>query len=263
MKKVMPFFLTLLTFFLCSTLAFAFELKGLQPIQPNGTFSGFGTDTIEKGTFDVGIDFERSIDTDYYRTTLKSGYGFSHDAELLMTVPYLIEWEDTSDGFEDLSLGLKHRIFNESENSPSFAYLVKFSLPTGREKFSTDGAAGIGIVIGKKLGPFKSHLNLIYSVPFDDEYDEQVEFIFSVDLSAAHNFDILAELYAIDSYFVDSYETVEGRLGYRIRTSQNIYTLLWAGYDFKNRDPEFRLAISFNFGIGKAGKKENVRNISF
>ncbi|GBD98298.1 hypothetical protein BMS3Abin07_00309 [bacterium BMS3Abin07] len=225
----------------------AFELKGLQPIQPYGGFSAFNASTPGKGVYSMGIGFERSVDMNYYRATINGGYGISSGTEFLLTIPYLIEWNNSLDGLEDISAGIKQRFFKENKYGPSVAYLLKFSLPTGKNKFTTGGAAGAGLIISKKLGPFSSSLNLIYSVPFDGSYSKQLELIWGLDLRSAHDFDIVAELYAVDSYFTAGFDSVEGRLGYRIRTAENVYTVLGAGYDFKGHDPEFRLTVSFNF----------------
>lgn len=249
MRKGPIRYILIVTFLLCFNRhpTHAFELKGLQPVQPHGVFSSFGTDTVEKGVFAAGTDFERSIDPHYYRATLKTGYGLSGNAELLFTVPYIFNWMDSEEGFEDVSFGVKHRIFRENGYGPSAAYVVKLSLPNGSGNFTTDGTVGAGIAVSKKLGPFSSILNLVYSRPFDDSFEDQIEIVAGFGLRASHDFDIVAELYSVNSYFSNDFDTVEGRIGYRIKTTENIYTLIGGGYDFKNRDPEFRLLVSFNF----------------
>jgi len=228
----------------------AFELKGLQPVQPHGDFSGFTASSLGRGTYGFGTDMERSVDTNFYRATLKAGYGVTEHMDILLTVPYLLEWENSVDGLEDIVLGVKQKFFNGSRYGPSVAYLLALALPTGSDEFTTEGAAGAGFVVSKKLGPFSGNLTMVYSVPFDDKFSEQLEIVLGLDLSASHDFDIIAELYAADGYFADRFQTLEGRLGYRIRTSDDVYTVLGAGYDFKSRDPEFRLGVSFNFILG-------------
>lgn len=238
---------------ICSFLVFlslpgySFELKGLQPVQPDGGFSGFSAATSGKGVFSAGIDLEKAIDVDYYRTTAKAGYGITSRMDVLISYPYIFDWDEKLDGSEDVNIGIKQNLFRENKYAPSVAYLLKVALSTGKREFSTDGSAGAGIILSKKLGPFSSHLNLIYSEPFDDDFENQFEIILSVALRAAHDFDVIAELYALNSYFNDEFDTVEGRLGYRIKTTENIYTVLGAGHDFKNDDPTFRLMVSFNF----------------
>ncbi len=251
MKQILHRIAFSCTFFLfLSPVAYAFDLKGLQPVQPYGGFSGFSAFTMEKGVISAGIDFERSIETDFYRATLKTGYGITSNTEALLTIPYTFEWREKVDGFEDISIGVKQRFFRENRYGPSIAYLLKLSFDSGEEEFGTKGAAGAGLIVSKKLGPFSSNINFLYSEPFDDSYNEQMEFIFGLAFSASHDFDIIAELYAVDNYAEDGFETIEGRLGYRIRTSDNVYTVLGAGYDFQGRDPEFRIGVSFNFLFG-------------
>jgi hypothetical protein len=228
----------------------AFVLQGLQPLQPNGVFSTFSASTSQKGAFSMGLEFERSIETDYYRTTVKAGYSVTSNMEILVSVPYLVELDQDITGFEDYSIGIKQNFFRENTYGPSVAYLLRVSLPSDTDEFSTDGSAGAGLIISKKLGPFTGHLNFLYSEPFDDAFNEQIEVILGANLKTSHDLDILAELYMVDSYYDESFETYEGRLGYRIRTTDYLYTVLGAGYEFKNRDPEFRLIVSFNFIFG-------------
>lgn len=235
---------------LLSLPAYCFELKGLQPVQPHGGFSGFSASTSGKGVFSAGIDLEKSIDVGYFRTTAKVGYGITSAMDLLLSFPYIFDWEESLDGAEDFNIGIKQNFFRENKYGPSVAYLLKVALDTGRREFTSEGSAGAGLIISKKLGPFNAHLNFIYTEPFDGDFDEKIEFIFSVALRASHDFDIIAELYAVDTFFNNEFDSFEGRLGYRIKTADNIYTVLGAGHDFKNADPQFRLLVSFNFVIG-------------
>jgi hypothetical protein len=251
MKKDSLFFVVFCLFILTiSRPANAFVLQGLQPLQPNGVFSAFSASTSSKGTVSLGLEFERSIETDYYRTTAKAGYSVSDRMELLVTFPYLDDLDQEITGFEDYSVGIKQNFFKENTYGPSVAYLLRVSFPTDAEEFSTDGSVGAGLIISKKLGPFTGHLNFLYSEPFDDFYNEQIEIILGANLRAAHDLDILAELYMVDDYYSEEFETYEGRLGYRIKTTDYLYTVLGAGYEFKNRDPEFRLMVSFNLIFG-------------
>jgi hypothetical protein len=40
---------------------------------------------------------------------------------------------------------------------------------------------------------------------------------------------------------------VEGRVGYRLKTTESIYTTIGAGFDFKNRNPETRVIFTVTF----------------
>ncbi|MEE9524146.1 MAG: 6-phosphofructokinase, partial [Thermodesulfovibrionales bacterium] len=54
----------------------------------------------------MGFEFERSIETDYFRTTVKAGYAVSSNMEFLLSVPYLAELDQDITDFEDVSVGL-------------------------------------------------------------------------------------------------------------------------------------------------------------
>jgi len=242
--------------FILTENAFAIETKGLQPVQPNGIFSSFSAHTLSGGSFAAGLDYEKGIDINYDRLALKASFGITDEAEMLLTVPFILNW-DEKDGFEDINLGFKHKIFSEEVYGPSVAYLLKGSLPTGRSIFSTDGSAGGGIIVSKKIGPFSSNINLTYSEPFKSSLNEQIEVIAGFSLKAAHDFDILAELYAVDSYESKHFDTVELRFGYRLRTTDYIRTIVGVGFDLHDRTPELRLMISFNLLF------DNTRSIGY
>ncbi|MGE5892757.1 MAG: hypothetical protein ACM34I_01755 [bacterium] len=241
--------------FVFSQTARAVEITGLQPVQPYGVFSSFSADTVKKGGFALGLDYQNLIDLNS-RLALKSGYGVADNADLLVNIPYILDYENES-GWEDIALGLRHRLIDEGTYSPSIAYMFKVGLTNGWRRFSTDGSVGGGIVVSKKIGPFSSHLNFLYSEPFDKTLDAQMEFSLGVALKASHDFDILGELYVLNSYFVDNFETAEARFGYRIKTADYIYTVIGAGFDLKNRDPEFRLMISINLLFERARSDGN------
>ena len=57
----------------------------------------------------------------------------------MTTIPYVDRWENVKSGFEDIALGVKHRFVDEAKYTPSVAYMVNASIPSGKEVFSTDG----------------------------------------------------------------------------------------------------------------------------
>lgn len=234
---------------------FAFEIKGLQPVQPYGVFSSFSAETLTAGSFASGLDYDNVPDDSYQRLALKAGYGIADNMDALLTIPYILEYKE-SEGWEDIALGFRHKIFGEGKYGPSVAYLVKLSLPNGIDEFSTDGAVGGGLIVSKKIGPFSSNINFFYMEPFESSDNEQLELSFGLALKASHDFDILGEIYAVDSYNVDSFETVEARLGYRVRT-EYVYTTVGAGFDLKNRTPGFRIMLSLNVLLDRQRKVGN------
>jgi hypothetical protein len=248
-----------LGFLLLASIAFsghadAFDLKGLQPLAPYGIFSTFSAESLKEGKSGVAIGFERSREPDFYRLTAQFGHGFSDSLELDITIPYITGWQDNTDGFEDIAIGLKHRFFEEGKYGPSVAYLVTASLRSGSEDFSTRGSIGGGLIVSKRVGPVKGHLNLFYSRPGSSKFKDDVTFAAGLDFSASHNFTLLSELYMKKSYS-GRVDRLEARFGYRILTAENLHTTVGVGYDFKNRSPEYRLLLSLTYLFPSDEKK--------
>jgi hypothetical protein len=242
-------------FFFLSPQVSAFDVAGLQPLAPYGVFSTFGAESLPKNKVSFEIGAERSREPDFYRFMLKSSYGLSDNLELNVSVPYVYRFSDTIDGFEDLSLGFKHRFYEEGKYGPSLAYILFASLPSGREEFSTDGRVGIGLILSKRLGPFNGHFNVFYVKPGEGDLNDAISFASGFEFSATHNSEILGEFIALKSFFSNEYDQVETRLGYRIRTTENIYTTVGAGVDWKNRAPEYRLLLAITFTNAQGKKK--------
>ncbi|MEW6586360.1 MAG: hypothetical protein AB1442_12215, partial [Nitrospirota bacterium] len=221
MKKVF-LFLLFLVLPLCN-IAYAFDLKGLQPVDPYGVFSTFSAESLPKGkaAFSGGADI--SLDPDFYRAVFKTAYGLNDSVEIMMTVPYVFG-SDVDDGFEDVAFGIKHRFFDEGKYGPSLAYILNGSPPSGREGLTTGGRYGAGFVVSKRVGPVNGHLNLFYEKPGDGDLKTEISFLAGLDFAAAHNFKLLGELYCRRSHDSKKLDLVEGRIGYRFRTTDFIYT---------------------------------------
>jgi hypothetical protein len=144
-------------------------------------------------------------------------------------------------------MGIKHRFFDEGKYGPSLAYVLNVSVPTGADRLSTDGRYGIGLVVSKRVGPVNGHLNFFYEEPGSHSLDEEISFLAGLDFAAAHNFKFLAELYCRKSHTSEKIDTIEGRFGYRLKTTEYIYTTFGAGFDFKNRNPETRVLFTVTF----------------
>jgi hypothetical protein len=226
--------------------AYGLELKGLQPVDPYGVFSTFGTESFAKGKVAFSIGAEVSLDPDLYRFIMKTAYGISDIVELNMTLPYLFG-SDVRDGFEDAAVGVKHRFFEEGKYGPSMAYIVNVSLPTGSERLTTEGRYGAGLIVSKRVGPVNGHMNLFFEKTGTKKLENEVTFLAGLDFSAAHNFKLLSELVVRKSHDSTDIDLIEGRLGYRIKTTDSIYTSFGAGFDFKRRDPQTRLMFTVTF----------------
>jgi len=256
MKKILIPIIVMLIFS-CGN-SYGFEISGLQPLAPNGIFSTFSTSSLPKGNVSFSTDVEVSIEPNFTKFFLKGAYGITDSIQFSMNIPYILG-SDYPDGFEDIALGVQHRFFNEGKYGPSLAYVLTASLPSGIDAFTTDGRFGVGLLLSKKIGPVNGHANLFFVMPGKSELDNEVAFFAGLDFAATHNFKILAELYSKTSYKTGKVESVEGRFGYRIKTTDSIYTTVGVGFDFKNRNPETRLMFSVTFV--PPSKKEKVKRI--
>ncbi len=244
MKRLIFLIIALLLF---SGRSFAFDVSGLQPVAPNGVFSTFSAESLPKNKVSVEAGFEKSKDPDFYRFSLKSAYGISDSIEFNLTVPYIYNFNTTTDGMEDIAIGFKHRFYDEGKYGPSLAYLINASLNNGRDEFSTRGRYGIGLIMSKRVGPFKGHVNFFYEKPGTGRLGEEISFLGGIELSAAHNFSMLGEFLVKKSHFSNEYDHAEARFGYRIKTTDFIYTTIGIGADLSQRTPEYRLLISISY----------------
>ncbi|MDI6800895.1 MAG: hypothetical protein QMD01_02395 [Thermodesulfovibrionales bacterium] len=235
--------------------AYAFDIKGLQPLPPYGVFSTFSAESLKQKNFGIGLGFEKSISPDFYRTTLGFAYGLSDRVELNLTVPYVTEWQNKIDGFEDASIGIKHRVIDEGRFNPALAYILTFSTFSGRDEFSTDGAIGAGLILTKKVGPFKGHLNAFYSNPGKSGLKDEYSLNMGAELAVTHDSKMLSEIIGRKDYFKNKINFFEWRLGYRIATTDYLYTSIGVGFDIKNRTPDYRLLFSISL-ILPVEKKE-------
>ena len=244
----------MLVFFCLCTDSYGFEIKGLQPVDPYGVFSTFSAESLSKGKVAVSGGAEISVDPDLYRFIFKTAYGLTDTVELDLTLPYILG-TNTTDGFEDAAFGLKHRFFDEGKYGPSVAYILNVSVPSGDDEFTTDGRFGIGLIVSKRVGPVNGHVNLFYEEPGSRRLKEELSLLTGIDFAAAHNFKFLAELYVRKGHDSDKVDMVEGRVGYRLKTTESIYTTFGAGFDFKNRSPETRVIFTVTFLAPKEKKK--------
>ncbi|MEW6675680.1 MAG: hypothetical protein AB1348_06750 [Nitrospirota bacterium] len=235
--------------------SYGFEITGLQPIAPYGVFSTFSAESLSRGKAAFSAGVEMAIEPDFYRFLFETAYGITDNLEFNMTVPYIHKWMDTKDGGEDIAFGIKHRFFDEGRYGPSIAYILNVSIPSGRDEFSTDGRFGGGLVISKRVGPLNGHANLFYEKAGTGKVHNEVSFAAGLDFATAHNFKILAELYGKKSHYSKKLDFLESRVGYRIKTTDSIYTTLGAGFDLKDRSPEYRIIFSVTFSSPPEKKK--------
>lgn len=225
----------------------SFDLSGIQPTASNGIFSVFAAETVPAKIYSLELSAEQSIEPDYYRLTLKGAYGLTDDFEFLFSLPYVLSREHAGDGFEDFSFALRYRVIREKIYGPSFSLLANAALPSGNAPYTTNGRLGGGIIVSKRIGPFSGHLNVLFSKPGKGSLHNELLFGGGIIFNATHNSWILGEVTARRGPFTTAFDQVEYRIGYRLMTTESIYTTIGAGIDLKNRTPEYRFMVSVNF----------------
>jgi hypothetical protein len=135
------------------------------------------------------------------------------------------------------------------------AYLLEASIPVGDNALTSDGSVGAGLIVSKRVGPFNGHVNLLYKRPGASRLKDEISMLGGIEFSAAHNFKILTEIIVKKSHFAHEKKEIEARFGYRIKTTDYIYTTFGAGMGINNRSPEYRFLLSVNFTTPYKKKK--------
>jgi hypothetical protein len=252
MKRTVLFILLFLS---VTERLFAFDISGLQPLAPNGIFSTFSAESLQKNKTSVEIGAEKSAEPNFSRFSVRAAYGLSDNVELDLTIPYVYHYSGDRNGLEDVALGFKHRFYDEEKYGPSLAYLLSASIPSGADALTSDGRLEAGLIVSKRIGPFSGHMNLFYVKPGTAHMNDEIHFLGGIEFSAAHNFKILSEILVKKNHEKNKENQIEGRFGYRIKTTDYIYTTFGGGLDMKARSPEYRLFFSVNFTTPKEKTK--------
>ena len=125
----------------------------------------------------------------------------------------------------------------------------------GNDLLTSGGRTGLGLILSKRLGPFRGNFNVFYVHPGKGSLQNEILFASGIEFSATHDSDILAEFLARKVHFSKEYDQLEARFGYRLKTSDFIYTTVGVGTDLKARSPEYRLLFSVSFTNVKGNKK--------
>jgi len=207
----------------------------------------------------VEIGAEKSVEPDFYRFSVKAAYGIRDNMELNMTIPYVHHYSGDRSGLEDIAVGFKHRFYDEEKYGPSLAYLLSGSIPSGADALTSDGRLLAGLIVSKRVGPFSGHVNLFYERPGTASMNDGIFLLGGIEFSAAHNFKILSEIIVKENHEKNKNNQIEGRFGYRLKTTEYIYTTFGAGLDMKARSPEFRMFMSVNFTTSK--EKTQIKKV--
>ncbi|MGO9377211.1 MAG: hypothetical protein ACLPN1_18555 [Dissulfurispiraceae bacterium] len=243
MKKCLFFFFLCLTFLVTIPVE-AFDVKGLEPVPPYGIFSTFSAESLPQNEVGTSLELEREEKPDLFRTTLKGAFGLHDRLQVMFDLPYVSGNDAGGNGLEDINFGIQHRLLDETKYLPAFAYLLTIAAPSSNAEISTKGSEGGGLLFTKKLGPFKGSLNFIYIVPGNSELHKEYDVNFGAEIAVTHNSKILGELVTQKDFYKGKLDLIEWRLGYRVAATDNIFTTIGAGWDTKDRTPEFRLLFS-------------------
>ncbi|MBI5027189.1 MAG: hypothetical protein HZC12_10790 [Nitrospirae bacterium] len=233
------------------------EPMGYKPLAPNGVFSTFGAKSLKKNQWAFAPAFELLREPTIERASIQAAYGISEAAELGFNFPYT--WGEDSEGFEQLNLGLKYRFLNETAITPSISSIFVLGIPVGNEPHANSTDFSAGIILSKRFGPVNGHINLIYTAIDRPSLRNELTYAFGIDFQAASNLNLLGELYGRKSRFHDR-DILELRVGYRIATTESMYTTLGIGFDPKTRTPEYRVLVSVTF-LYPAEKRKVIRII--
>jgi hypothetical protein len=88
-----------------------------------------------------------------------------------------------------------------------------------------------------------------------DEYSVNL----GAELAIAHDSSVLVEVVGRKNYFKNKIDLLEWRMGYRVATTDNIFTTIGAGFDIKDRSPDYRLMFSISIVLPK--EREKIKKI--
>jgi hypothetical protein len=237
------------------TSGFAFDTEGLRPLPPYGVFSTFSAESLQQNNVGISLGLEKSSEPNFYRSTLQLAYGLHDRFEIDMTLPYIENYDNRINGFEDANFGIKHRVLDEGLYYPAIAYMLTVAAPSGSDEFTTNGEHGAGLLFTKKIGPFKEHLNIFYEKPGSQDLQYQYNINLGSELAITHDSKFIAEVVGRKDYFKNKIDLLEWRVGYRIATLENLYTTLGAGFNIERRTPDYRLLFSISIILPKEKKK--------
>lgn len=222
----------------------AMDLSGYLPATPFGVFSTASTETPEKMQSAVAFTVEKVGNPDYYRYSTQLAMGVTPNIEFGVNFPYVEEEND--EGVEDITFSVKHRFFEEGRYGPSAAYILIASKASNNERYSTGGAYGGGVVASKRIGPLQVHVNVIYTAPEDEAFEDEIRSSLGFVFAADHNFNLLAEIMARKSYESNSVDKTEVRMGYRFLYRNRIYSTLGFGLGLDDAGPDYRIMLSIS-----------------
>ena len=228
-------------------------LGGYASPSPYRVVSTISSETPGRGEYAVDLSIEQSAGPDYYRYVARMATGIWDNLELGVNIPY---FHGDSSSFENVTFGAKHRLLDESRHAVSGAYVLSLSMPMREDVNSTDGAAGAGLVLSKRVGPVQGHLNFVYNEQLDENMDDEWRLGVGFEFSAARGLKILAEIYGIKPRHAkeDKYLS-EARFAYRFEDEGKMYTMVGVGVGLAKESSDYRFfaSVSMLFAPNDAG----------
>jgi hypothetical protein len=241
---------------------YAFDRKGFSPTSPFSVFSTFSSESPKQNQVAIDLGFDISEEPDMKRVNLNLSYGLTDRIEIIAGLPYVFQYANSfkERGFEDINFGFKHRFIDETVYLPALAYLLYISAEIVNEKFSSEGGFGGGVVVSKKIGPLKTHGNLIYFKPNRENLKNLWLLNVGTELLVSYNSRILLEIVGRKALDRNKIDLIEWRLGYRIKITDFSYSTVSMGFDIKNRNPEMRFMFNISFVLPK--EKNKIKKIT-
>lgn len=248
MEKKISYLIFIIISFVIVDNSYSIDLSGPQSPAPYAVFSTINAKSPEKGHAAVSITGEKSGGPDFYRFSTQLAVGVTDKMEAGVNIPYV---ENDTSGVEDITLSFKHRFFEEGFYGPSVAYLLSASIGSGNDGLSTNGRAGLGLVLSKRVGPVNGSMNFIYGAPFDGALKDEIRFSSGIEFSIAHHFDVLAEIFSRKSHYSKSLDQLEARFGYRILYGDGVFATLGVGIGLNDKAPDYRVMASLSLSFQK------------
>ncbi len=227
------------------------------PTHTDDTFSTLSAYTLGKSKASITLWAEKVVEPDLTRISLSMEYGLGDRTDILLHLPFVTGYGG-EEGFQDIGVAIKYRLLAERLISPAVSVIVGFTYP-GDNGISTRGSGGGGIAVSKKVGPLSGNLNLLYFEPAESGLEEEIEVNLGASLAVAHGFKAIGDLVFVKSHYSERIDRIEGRIGYRVSLSEALTGSVGVGYDFKNREPEWRFFLSFSLHYPE--KKREIRRI--
>lgn len=129
------------------------------------------TGTAEKRTFELelALDYLRDDNRDKYFTPIAQlAYGLTERIEIAASVAYIF-WDihdgDREDGWGDINVYFKYRVWDEGKFHPAFAFKPLIKIPTANENKDLGSGKtdyGLTAVFSKSLGSWNIHFDALY-----------------------------------------------------------------------------------------------------